>query len=154
MKEDYKEEAKRLRPIKESDQYQMIELMNKKNGVTSIPFNHVEYESDLELYCDSLEAKLTTRYHPDTLEPVEKSSEKEWSGKWHQKENRYYWASEDQYDFECFNELLEAWNNALTLEQVFERYKEMREFVSKVSNQHPDGSLIYIIREAIELIIK
>jgi len=44
------------RPNKEDNKYQMFDLTEKKNGVTSIPFDHVSYESDLEDYIDNLEA--------------------------------------------------------------------------------------------------
>jgi hypothetical protein len=59
-----------------------------------------------------------TRYHPDTFEPVEKPED------WASYSIKIGLTVETRDEIK-FNQMWDDWNNALTLEQVFERYKEM-----------------------------
>ena len=71
-----------------------------------------------------------TRYHPDTLEPVEKPED------WASYSIKIGLTVETRDEIK-FNQMWDDWNNALTLEQVFERYKEMREELNSKNKKCP-----------------
>ncbi len=68
-----------------------------------------------------------TRYHPDTLEPVEKPED------WASYSIKIGLTVETRDEIK-FNQMWDDWNNALTLEQVFERYKEIKTILDECYN--------------------
>jgi hypothetical protein len=102
MKEDYKEELNAVQ----------IEKLNQIVSRTDKSGNE-----KVLLLIDFIYSLSETRYHPDTLEPVDKPDPKNYSG-----------VLSDvrlNYDYDKWK------SDNLTLDQVFERYKEMIEGVNE-----------------------
>jgi len=115
MKEDYKEEAKRFLGKENIEDHEIqIGKVVLLSNPPQIPVKRIsEIMSNFHKYQLS-----ETRYHPDTLEPVEKPvecGECDGINKPINPKCGACWGT----DYSII------WNNALTLEQVFERYKEM-----------------------------